>query len=412
MNTVLKLAIKTVAFHRKRTVYIFLCIILSVSIITIALSMSNSILSNIDFNKNEREYIATRNMCIIFDAAAVMMSCFTIGTVFSISAQDRIGEIGFFTSIGMSPSQKTVMILFEALIYSAAGVLLGTALGLRIAASFFNSVSNVLSQSIGTELGQFVISASSVCTSILLGVVSVILSAFRPIIQMRKLSVLETVKTGSQINISLKESVLSRIVAKIFGKIGVLAGQNYDNNKGKYRAVSLALSGGTTFFITVHSFFLIPFWYRLDERQSIDGVEEFWYLLIYISAFFMAYFVFVFLFCSIGSVQQNIEQRKSEFAIYKSMGMQNSQLNKMVCIECLFFTWYAVWFGLLGSVIGTYSVISFARIVDLSHYNFHYSIAEFLLFVCLDIITGLVFSLYFCRKVTRLNIIEAIKNGR
>ena len=410
MNVLFKITRKTIAFHGKRTVFTLLCIVLSVSIIAIALSLSNSILSNIDFEGNDEYRDAAGNICTAFTVASVIMSCSAICTVFSISIQDRIKEIGFLTSVGMSSSQKAVMILLETLIYGTAGVFLGTAAGLGITALLYNSISNLMLQSIGMDIGQFSVSFPSVCLSIFLGVGSVIISAFLPIIKMRKLSVLETIKTNNQINISLNESLLSRAVAKFFGKIGILAGQNYNNNKGKYRAISLALSGGTIFFITIHSFFLSPFWYELDMHNSINEVEEIWFPLVYISAIFMAYFVFVFLFCSIGSVQQNIEQRKSEFAIYKSMGMQNSQLHKMVCIECLFFTWYAVWFGLLGSLLGSYLVCNFFRITGVSDFKFHYPIWEFLLFVCLDIIVGFVFSLYFRHKVSRVNIIETIKN--
>lgn len=410
MNAILKIAQRTVIFHKKRTIFTIICIILSVSIIAITVSISGLLLQSISDTEDDTDRTAAANLCITFAAAAILMSGFSIVTVFSVSNRERIREIGFLLSIGMSQSQRTVMILSETLIYGIIGVSLGTALGFGISSCIYNSISDLLLKTTDAVLVPFTVFFPSVLISMLLGLGTVTISSLLPIIQMRKLSILETVKPNSRINISLKESILSHAAEKLFGKIGVLAGQNYDNNKGKYRAISLALSGGTILFISVQSLFLSPFWYELDERQSIDGVEEIWFLLVYVSALFMAYFVFVFLFCSMGSVWQNIEGRRGEFAMYKSMGMQNSQLRKMVCIECLFFTWHSIWFGLLGSLLGSYAVCNFFRITGVPDFRFHYPIKEFLLFVCLDVVVGILFSLYFCHKVNRVNIIETIKN--
>lgn len=411
MKAVIKLACKNVAYHKKRTLFTLICVILSVSIIAIALCLSASVLNNVDFEGDYTNYSAAKTICILFSAAAVIMSCFTICTVFSVSTQERIKEYGFLSSIGMSAPQRALMIVSEALIYGAVGVILGTASGCALASAFYKIVSSLLLDSAGIDIGGITVSVSAVFCSLLSGLAAVIVSSFLPIIKMRKITILETIKTNNKINISLKESVLSKLMGKIFGKIGVLAGQNYDNNKGRYRAISLALSGGTIFFLTVHSFFLFPFWYELDQRNSLDGVDKIWYPLAYISALFMAYFVFVFIFCSAGSIHRNIEQRKGEFAICKSMGMQNAELQKMIGIECFFFTWHSIWFGLIGSLIGTYAVCNFYRLVGPSDLIFHYSIIEFLLFVCADISVGFVFSICFRYKISRINIIDTIRNG-
>lgn len=411
MTTIIKLAYKNVIYHKRRTLFTLICVILSVSIIAIALFLSSSILQNVDFEGNDTNYSATKNICTTFSITAIIMSCFTICTASSISTQVRIKEYGFLSSIGMSARQKAVMIIIESLIYGIIGVLTGTALGYALTLMFYQYVSSLILNSTGINLGFINVSVSTITCAILSGFCSVLFSSFLPIIKMRKITILETIKTNNQINISLKESVLSRLAGKTFGRIGVLAGQNYDNNKGRYRAISLALSGGTIFFLTVHSFFLMPFWYELDKRNSLDGVDRIFYPLAYISALFMAYFVFVFIFCSLGSIHQNIEQRKPEFAIYKSMGMQNYELQKMIGIECFFFTWYSIWFGLIGSLIGTYAVCNFYRLVGPSDLLFHFPLSEFLIFVCVDILIGFIFSIYFRRRISQINIIDTIKNG-
>ncbi len=410
MKTILKLAYKNIICHRSRTVFTLLSVVLSVSIIAIAVCISDSILANVDFSKNPEDCSIVKNLCNVFVISAIFMSSFTICTVFSVSTQVRIKEIGFLASVGMESWQKALMIAAEAIIYALPGVFIGTVLGYALTTVFYSSISSVILSAAGVNLGQAVISFSSVFSSIFWGLCAVGISSFLPIIKMRRITILETIKTSNEINISLKESLLSKITGKLFGKIGSLAGQNYDNNKGRYRAISLALSGGAIFFISVHSFFLYPFWYYLDTYGRLDGVEDYWFAASVFAALFMAYFVFVFLFCSMGSVHQNIEQRKGEFAIYKSMGMQNSELQKMVSIECLYFTWYSIWFGLIGSLLGTYTVCTFFRLTGVWELKFHYATAEFLLFVGLDIIVGFIFALYFRHKISKINIIDTIKN--
>lgn len=409
MNAIIKTAAKIAAYRKGRTVFTILCVILSVSMIAITLCVSDAVLSVSELEEEETNRTAARSICTSFTAAAAVMTVFAICTVFSVSAEDRIREMGFLSSIGMSKAQRAAMILLEAAAVGAVGAILGTALGIFISAAFIGSIAELL-RPFGILIGRFSVSRGAVCASALLGLGAVLISSFWPIYRMRRLSVLETIKARSQINISLKETVMSRLAGRLFGKIGVLAGQNYDNNKVKYRAISLALSGGTIFFITVHTFFLYPFWYEIDMGHGVANVEEIWFPLAYVSALFMAYFVFVFLFCSIGSVYQNMERRRGEIAMYKSMGMLNSELYKMMCIECLFLTWYSILFGLAGSLLGSYAVCGFYRLTGPGDLRFHYPSLEFLLFVCLDVFAGIAFSVYFCRRASRVNIIETIKN--
>ena len=49
MKTVMKLAYKNITYDIKRTLFTLLCVILSVSIIAIALCLSASVLNNVDF---------------------------------------------------------------------------------------------------------------------------------------------------------------------------------------------------------------------------------------------------------------------------------------------------------------------------------------------------------------------------
>lgn len=113
MKTIIKLARRNVTYHKRRTFFTLLCVMLSVSIIAIALCLSASILNNVDFEGNDINYSATRNICTAFSVAAIIMSCFTICTVFSVSTNERVKEYGFLASVGMSASQMAFMIILR-----------------------------------------------------------------------------------------------------------------------------------------------------------------------------------------------------------------------------------------------------------------------------------------------------------
>ena len=411
MKIICKLAWKNLTANRKRMLFTLLCVILSVSMIGVVLGISDSILQNADYDGDSENERATKAICIGFVVISCFMSCFSICTAFSISIQDRIKNYGFLTSIGMSEGQMSALIMTEAAIYGVFGVSIGIFLGFGMASWFYGIISELLLIEEKISIGRFVLSGGSVALSLILGLFTVLIASFFPLLRMKKLSVTETIKDNSQINISLKQSLLSKITEKLFGRIGLLAGQNYDNNKVKYRALSLTLSGGATFFITIYSFFRYPIWYELQSNDYVSSFYDIWYQLSNASSVLMGFFVLVFLICSMGSYRQNMEQRKKEFAMYKSMGMQNSELQKIMSIESIFFTWYAIWFGLIGSLIGNYALCTYFRVIGVDDLKFHFPIEVFCAFVLFDLAVGFLFALYSRMKVSKVNIIETIRNN-
>ncbi len=409
MKLMLKLALRNLLTYWKRTVFTLFCVIFSVSLIGIVVSISESLLRNVRFDEDSNNKSAVVLLCAGFVFAVCFMACFAVYTAFSISMWERIKSFGFFGSLGMSDSQKTLLVLTEAAIYGIVGVFFGIALGFGISSVFYNAISDAVFKQEGAMIGRFTASAFSVSLSFFLGLSTVLIASFFPLHRVKRLSILETIKDNNQINISLKQSFFSCLVEKHFGRIGLLAGQNYDNNKRKYRAVSFALSGGTILFITVYCFFRYAIWYELQQGRPY--VRNIWSYLSYSSSVLMVLFVLVFLFCAIGSARQNMQQRNKELAIYKSMGMQNSELYKMMSLEVLFLVWHSVLFGFLGSLIGDYAVCIFYRLQGVDDLKFHYPFGVFCLFVVLNVVVGLLFALYSRYKVGKVNIAEAMRGN-
>ncbi len=400
MKTVLKISFMSLLQRRGRTLFTLTCVTLAVSLIVLTFAIVDMLIMNIDTN-DEMEAFATRNLCLLILIAACAMGCYSIITAFSISEEDRVKHIGFLSSVGASPKQKVWLILYEAIIYAVVGVILGELIGFAIAISSYNALEAL----IGEEIGEITVNFRSVSVSAMLGLSSVMLSSFAPIRRMRKMSLLDTFKTSAKINVRLKPSGLAYFISDKFGRLGSLASQSYDNNSARYRSIALILSGAPIFFITVYSF---PGLYYWDDLYKGDRVSEEELALLNYIAFFMLYYIFVFLFCSLGSLNQNMNERKREFAMYKSIGMDNGALYGLMSLECLFLTGYAVFFGAVGSLLGNYLVWSYYRMTDFS-LTYHYPLDIFGCFVLMDIIVGAIFILYSFCKVKRVNIIDAIK---
>ncbi len=400
MKAILKIAFKSLVQRRGRTLFTLVCVMLAVSIVVITYGITDTLMRNLEFTVRKEE-IAARNLCIVFVTTACAMSVYSIMTAFSVSEEDRIKHIGILSSVGASPRQTVWLILFEALIYAVVGVALGTALGFAIASRAYGALEATFQE----EIGEITMNFRSVSFAALLGLSSVMLSAFSPIRRMRKMSLLDTFKTNAKINVRLKPSALAYFISDKFGRIGSLASQSYDNNSARYRAIALIMSGAPIFFITVYSFAAYYYWDDLYKGKSVSEEQV---AFIGAVAFFMLYFIFVFLFCALGSLNQNMNERKREFAMYKSIGMDNGALYGLMSLECLFLVGYAVIFGFIGSLAGNY-IVWWTFLMTDYNLSYHYPLDIFGWFIVMDIAVAVIFIVYSCRKIRRVNIIEAIR---
>lgn len=342
-----------------------------------------------------------------FTIATVFFGCLMIYAVFSVSFDGRMKIIGLLTSIGMSDAQKCVMIFIETLIYGICGSMLGIILGLSGAKLFYENGANIISSWIGTDVKLFIITPACVILSAVLGILSTLTASLVPMLKIRRISIMDSIHERTKINISLKQGLFSRITEKLFGRLGKLAGQNYDNHKGKYRAISLSLSGGTIFFFAIYCFFMYPIRFDIEHGYpKNDGL----YALFSMSIVLAILFILIFLICASGSAAINIDRRKNEFAMLKSIGMQNSELCRMMCIESIFLVYYSAIYGLIGSLFADWLICNFFRITDEPNLKFWYPVLVFCLFVLLDIIVGLLFAVYSVVRVKKINIVQTIKN--
>ena len=96
----------------------------------------------------------------------------------------------------------------------------------------------------GEMFYQYYVPAWVTVASFVLAVAVTAYAAYKPIKRLSRLSVINSLKADVSINVSLTEGIYEKIMSGAFGRIGRLAGQNFQNNAPRYRAVSFTLPAG------------------------------------------------------------------------------------------------------------------------------------------------------------------------
>ena len=414
MRSAFKIALGNVRTNVKRSVLTLIGVILSIALITLVCSLSSSVVENTRLYETDTQSVGFIEILFKgFSAIASVMGCLMIYCAFSVSFDGRRRLMGLLTSIGMSQAQKSLTVLFEALLYAVLGIVPGALLGVLGAfvsykflyEAFFNSTVSVGAVA-GTE--RFILTPVWLLTGIGLGILATLAASFYPMLRSRKISVMDMINSRTKINISLRQSPVSSVMEGIFGRLGKLAGQNYDNNKAKYKAISVSLAGGTVFFFAIYCFFMYPI--RDYEQNGYEMPND--VLLFYeLSMIFAVVSIFIFLICASGSASVNVNRRMREFAMLKSIGMSNGDICKMMCIESIYLVVYCIIFGFLGSRLTDYLLLIFWRAVSTEPFlKFYYPFGVFAAFVLLDIAVGLLFALYSVKKLRNINVVESMKN--
>ena len=192
-------------------------------------------------------------VCIII----VITSVFCIKNSFDISITEKIKQYGMLRSIGATKKQIKRNVYYEGLILGIIGIPLGIILGL-IASYILVIVSNIfLKDMLNTGL-KLVLSISwvSIIVAIILGIITIYLSALRSAVKASKVSPINSIRNSADIKIKSKKIKCPKVINKLFGIGGEISYKNFKRNKKKYRTtvisivVSVAVFIGLSYFIS------------------------------------------------------------------------------------------------------------------------------------------------------------------
>lgn len=200
------------------------------------------------------------NVVAIVCGIIVFTSVFCIKNSFDISISEKTKQYGMLKSIGATKKQIRKNVFFEATILGLIGIPLGILAGI-IASSILVVVSNYFIGDMFTEGLKLVLSFSwiAIVVSIILGIITIYLSALRSARKASKVSPIESIRNSGDIKIKAKKVKSSKIIKKIFGIGGEISYKNLKRNKKKYRTTVISITVSVFVFIALSYFMSLAF---------------------------------------------------------------------------------------------------------------------------------------------------------
>lgn len=200
---------------------------------------------------------------VLYSLAGVLIALIMFGSIlliynaFSISVSERTKQFGLLSSIGATRRQMLRSVLFEAFFLSLIGIpfgllsgILGIGITLKLTENLFTSFLNV-GHGVVVDLD---VSLAAVIVAVLVGFVTVLISAYIPAKRALKISAIDAIRQTNDIKIKAGKVKTSKLTYKLFGFEGMIASKNFKRNRKKYRATVVSLFMSIVLFISASSF--------------------------------------------------------------------------------------------------------------------------------------------------------------
>lgn len=202
---------------------------------------------------------------VLYSMGGILISIIMIGSVsliynaFSISVSERTRQFGLLKSIGATKKQMRQSVLFEAFALCLAGIPLGIVAGLGgigITLHYVDGlISHLWSRGIATDtVLKLVVTWQSVAVAVVVGLVTVIISALIPARKAVKLPAIQAIRQSSDVRIRPEKVRTSALTYLLFGFEGMLASKNFKRSKKKHRATVFSMFISVVLFVTATSF--------------------------------------------------------------------------------------------------------------------------------------------------------------
>lgn len=197
----------------------------------------------------------------------IVTSVFCIKNSFDISITEKIKQYGMLASIGATKKQIKKNVYYEALILALIGIPLGIICGL-LASYILIIISNYFLKDM-MNLGLiFKFSIYPLIIAVVLGFVTIFLSAMRSARRASKISPITAIRNSENIKIKAKKLKSPRYIKKIFGIGGDVSYKNLKRNRQKYRTTVISIIVCVSVFIALYYFINLAFVYTQKELNS------------------------------------------------------------------------------------------------------------------------------------------------
>ena len=337
-------------------------------------------------------------------ALAVLAAVSSISSVLTAGAGEKTKTLSVLSTLGASKEQTSTLLITDALTLSVIAIPLGLAAGVLASVPMLSYLNRTTYAAFGMPHYVDTVTnrrAGYLALTALLALVAILLAACKPIWQARKRSSIEIAKGTDAINVSLRETPLDRFIERRFGIAGRLAAANFNNHRVKFKLIARSMSISALMFIL---FALFRVYLLQNNEQDTAFVFLFNFFYIFIGTLFAATFTGA---CALFYVHFN--RRKSEFAMFRSMGMDTGEMARMVAVEGIYYGIYMFFYLLAGSLIVDGILFAALRLID--DYHFVYPWLEMGIALGIILVIMLALSLFMTVSVKRINIIAELKRN-
>ena len=186
----------------------------------------------------------------------IFTSIFCIRNSFTIAMTEKIKMYSMLSSVGTTKKQIKRNVITEGLILGIIGIPLGIVVGFLAVFIVLQIVNSILGDYLLSHVDGliFKITLLPVIVSVILGLVTIYLSARSSAKKASKISPIEGLRNSNEIKIKSKKLKAPRIITKLFKTGGTLAYKNLKRSKKKYRTTVISITVSIFTFITMNAF--------------------------------------------------------------------------------------------------------------------------------------------------------------
>lgn len=205
-------------------------------------------------------------------AIILITSIFCIRNSFAIATTEKMKMYGMLSSVGATKKQIKKSVIFEAMILGLIGIPLGIGCGLLADFILLKIVNALLGDILLAHVEGIVFSVAvaPILLSVLLGLLTIYLSAISSARKAAKVSPLEQLRNSGGIQIKNKSLKAPGLIGKVFKMGGILAWKNLKRSRRRYRTTVVSIAVSIFVFIAMNVFITNAFDFTSNYYTDYD----------------------------------------------------------------------------------------------------------------------------------------------
>lgn len=216
---------------------------------------------------------------LLYGFAGVLVFLISFGSIsliynsFSISVCERTRQFGILKSVGATKKQIRRSVLYEALLLSAIGILIGLivgCVGIGLTLYFLrDAFAGFIFTGASTQM-RLVLHPLALLLAAAVCLVTTLISAAIPARRAIRISPIDSIRQSDDVKLKGSQVRTSRLTQKLFGFEGTIAAKNFKRNRRRYRSTVVSLFLSVSLFISASSFCA----YLTGAVSGVTGVEK------------------------------------------------------------------------------------------------------------------------------------------